>query len=80
LLIYLTRKGRDVTGDWKSLTYLDLAAAMRKVWCNASNSPGRAWLSFYLASITQKVLGINVDRLQDVPVEYLATYLGEERT
>jgi hypothetical protein len=81
LLIFLTvdgRKSNSAAGYWVSLSYLQLAAALRKVWLESQDTIGGQWLGLYIASIVQGVLGIDEqNRLEDTSVDDIETYLGE---
>ena len=48
---------------WVSLSYLGLASALRRSWCDQSrqiSAVARAWLELYIATITSGVLEIDV--------------------
>jgi len=81
LLIYLTRtdlqKIKASDSKWLDLTYIELAAALRKVWLEEKDGAGREWLSLYISSITGRVLGINGRELTKAPINFIETYLGE---
>ena len=80
LLVYLGREKRQTKQDddqWLSLTYLDLASALRDVWRRSRSAPGRAWLGLYISAITRGVLGIDINRLQDTTIKEIEAYLGK---
>lgn len=81
LLVYLGRKKRQTKLDddqWLSLTYLDLASALRNVWRRRRSrlAPGHAWLGLYISAITRGVLGIDINRLEATTIKNIDTYLG----
>lgn len=81
LLVYLARKERETkTADdaWISLSYLNLASALRDVWRGHRSAPGYAWLGLYISAITQGVLGVDINRLQDTSIDEIKAYLGSE--
>ena len=76
MLIYLAPE-RGTKENWVSLSYLDLASALRAVWKDNAHAQGREWLALYIASITRGVLGIDVvKRPQDVELGDLNSYRG----
>jgi hypothetical protein len=81
LLVYLApsknRQPNSGSDRWVNLSYLELAAALRKVWLENPRAAGRAWLGLYIATITREVLGIDINRLQDTPLDQIETYLGK---
>lgn len=83
LLVFLSRDGKDATTSdgkkWVLLSYLELAAVLRKVWSDMRPALGAQWLALYLASITRGVLGINLERQRGIRVPDLQTYLGQNR-
>jgi len=75
LLVYLAPDKRE-RDEWLSLTYLDLASALRHVWQRRRSASGHSWLGLYISAITSGVLGININRLQDTTIEEIDAYLG----
>ena len=89
ILIFLSPKRIEKVG-WVSLSYVDLASALRRVWrTNRSarsrsgaaqpSAAGRAWLGFYLAAISSGVLKMDVKRPQDIDLDNLKAYLGRKQ-
>jgi hypothetical protein len=80
LLVFLTPDGRPASTSkkqkWIALSYLQLAAALRTAWIANRNAAGAEWLALYIASITQSVLGIDVDRPEGFSASKIETYLG----
>jgi hypothetical protein len=76
LLVYLASEKRE-KDKWVSLSYLDLASALRGAWIKDSRAAGRAWLGLYIAAITGGVLGFDTSRLQDIALTDIEAYLGE---
>ena len=75
IMIYLAPE-RVPKENWVSLSYVDLAAALRRVW-RKSKYAGRAWLGLYIAAITNGVLEADLQgRPQDIDLDDLMTYLG----
>ncbi len=82
LLVYLAPEKRESKpeGDqWLSLSYLDLASALRDVWRRSRSAACHAWLGLYISAITRGVLGIDINRLQDTTIEEIEAYLGRAR-
>jgi PD-(D/E)XK nuclease superfamily len=80
LLLYLAPTKRDTTAvsdGWISLSYLDLASCLRKVWMRKPSAAGRSWLALYIVSVARGVLGFDINRLHNTSLEDLKTYLGE---
>lgn len=80
VLLYLAPKKRAAKrrdDRWVSLSYLDMASALRTVWRHHESAPGRAWLGMYISTVTRGVLGMEIDRLQDATLKEIRTYLGE---
>lgn len=67
---------RNSSADWASLTYLELASALRGVWKEYHHAEGRAWLGLYIATLAKDIVGIDMDQLQYTTVEELNEYLG----
>lgn len=80
LLVFLTPDGRRASTSkkqkWIALSYLQLAATLRTAWIANRNAAGAEWLALYIASITQSVLGIDLDRPGGFSASELETYLG----
>lgn len=80
ILIWLAPDERGAGDNWISLRYIALASALRAVWCRNECSPDfRAWLGFYIASITQGILGMDVGSA-DLSINDINLYLGEARS
>jgi hypothetical protein len=80
LLIYLTPEGDSASSDkWTSLSYLQLAAALRKTWLEEPNAVGRHWLGLYITTIVHGVLGADPTKLDEIDLSDLATYLGNDQ-
>jgi hypothetical protein len=80
LLVYLTPQERQTKlakDRWVTLSYLDLASALREAWQKTPNAAGRPWLELYIAAITCGVVGIDINRPQDTALGVLETYLGK---
>ena len=80
LLVYLTPHGRQTKlakDRWVTLSYLDLASALREAWQKTPNAAGRPWLELYIAAITVGVVEIDINRPQDTPLGDIETYLGK---
>jgi hypothetical protein len=81
LLVFLSRKGKATTTSqnrkWVALSYLELAAVLRKVWAETRPALGAQWLALYVASITRGVLGINLERPDNLTLVEIETYLGK---
>jgi hypothetical protein len=80
LLVFLSKKGNDASTSannrWVAMSYLQLAAALRKVWRKARSAPGAQWLALYIASITRGVLNIDLERHGGVTLLDIQTYLS----
>jgi PD-(D/E)XK nuclease superfamily len=76
MMIYLAREKRHAEDAWSSLTYLELASALRAVWQAHRSAPGVNWLGLYIATITGAILGMDIDRLESTRIEEIKTYLG----
>ncbi len=81
LLIFLAREKREVkssdSGEWVALSYLELAAALRRVWLRRRQAVGHAWLGLYIASITHGLLGLDLRESDGATLTEIETYLGE---
>lgn len=81
LLIFLTRDGQSPrtarAHKWIPLSYLGLAAILRKALLQCQGAEGAEWLRLYIASITRGVLGMRVERPQSVLLADLRKYLGD---
>jgi hypothetical protein len=81
LLVFLSREGQATTTSqkkrWVTLSYLELAAVLRKVWAEARPALGAQWLALYVASIMHGVLGINLERYGNFNLVDIETYLGK---
>jgi hypothetical protein len=78
ILIFLTldkRESKSASSSWLTLSYIELAAALRKVWLKAEDGFGREWLALYIASITGGVLGIEHNKLGRAALSDIETYL-----
>ena len=75
LLVSLARDKLE-RDEWLSLSYLDLASALRHVWQRRRSAPGHSWLGLYISAITSGVLGININRLRDTTIREIDAYLG----
>jgi hypothetical protein len=65
LLIYLApvrRETKSSDGDWVSLSYLELASALRRAWLKEPNATGKYWLSLYIVSVMRGILGFDIRR------------------
>lgn len=80
LLVFLSREGKATATSqkkrWVALSYLELAAVLRAVWAETRPALGAQWLALYVASITQGVLGINLERPDNLTLVNIETYLG----
>lgn len=80
LLIFLTRDGRIARTakkhPWISLSYLQLAAALRTAWKRTTSSAGHSWLGLYIASISRGLLGMEPEEWDSVSLADIETYLG----
>ncbi len=74
LLIYLAVE-RTPKEKWLSLSYLDLASALREAWRKNPNAIGRGWLGLYIASIARGVLKADVQNRPQV--DAMKAYLGK---
>lgn len=83
LLVFLSREGQaTVTSQkkrWVALSYLELAAVLRKVWAEARPALGAQWLALYVASIMHGVLGMNLERHDNLNLADMETYLGKRQ-
>jgi hypothetical protein len=81
LCVYLTRtdkqKLKEPSGKWLGLTYIGLAAALRKVWLENQDAVGREWLALYIASITSGVLDIKGKAVEKAALDEIEEYLWE---
>jgi hypothetical protein len=81
LCVYLTRtdkqKLKEPSVKWLGLTYIELAAALRRAWLENQDAVGREWLALYIASITSGVLEIKGNALGKVAVNEIEEYLWE---
>jgi hypothetical protein len=78
ILIFLS-PDRIKKEGWVSLSYVDLACALRRVRRRNRGAAGWAWLGFYIAAITNGVLKADVRRPQDIDTDALNAYLGRKR-
>jgi hypothetical protein len=80
LLIFLTPDGRPARtakkSRWISISYLQLAAALRIAWRRTRSSAGHGWLGLYIASITRGLLGMQPEEWDSVSLSDIQTYLG----
>jgi hypothetical protein len=80
LLLFLSRKGAKPTSaksdSWISLSYLELACVLRRVWREHRQAPGASWLAMYIASVAQGVYGLNLSRPESLAPSDLEIYLG----
>lgn len=81
LLLFLAYDQDEVTSsdtdDWQVISYLDLAAALRKVWKSKSRAAGRSWLSLYIASVTRGLLGLDIASSAGADLADIKHYIGE---
>lgn len=92
LLVFLTLDARRPKSErqpsimrgkkWICLSYLHVAAVLRRVWKESKNrnASGHPWLGLYIASLMQDVLGISLSESSwNATVEEIETYLSRAR-
>jgi hypothetical protein len=78
LCVYLTRTDKqNLKEPWLRLTYIELAAVLRRVWEENQDAVGREWLALYIASITSGVLKIKGNALEKATLNEIEEYLWE---
>lgn len=79
LLLYLTNSNKIPPENWVALTYVDLAAALRRVWIahRKREAAGIWWLRLYIATIMRNIRGMQVEHLQELDLCEMHTYFGE---
>jgi hypothetical protein len=76
LLTRETREEQKPEENWVTLTYLNLASILRNSFFKYPEAKGRQFLQLYIASITNGLLGIDIDQPHYTELTDFQTYRG----